>query len=503
MKILTTSQLKEWDLFTINNQSIKSIDLMERAGEACFNYIESNFEKNQTFGIFCGTGNNGGDGLVIARLLKQAGYQVQVYLIYFSSDLSRDGAINLQRCIDDDVHINSVYSLDDLKDISAHHITIDAIFGIGLTRPVEGLAANVIELINSYQHVVIAIDIPSGLYADKSSVIDKLPVIQATQTLSFGLPKLSFLFPENQFFVGDWKVLQIGLNETFLEQAQTNYFIITKSIIQLIYKKRNKFSHKGTFGHVKLVAGSKGKLGAAILAASATLRTGAGLLTVRIPKMGLTVIQTALPEAMVELDEHEEVISGNIEIANNQFVAIGPGIGTNQPTQQAFKLLIQQATLPMVIDADAINILAENKTWISFLPNGCIITPHVKEFERLVGTSTSDFDRFQKQQAFSLKNQVYVVLKGAHTCITCPDGSVWFNSNGNPGMATAGCGDVLTGVIVGLLAQGYTPKQAAIFGVYLHGLAGDFAAQEMSEEAMIARDVVYYLSKAFKQVGAL
>ncbi len=388
----------------------------------------------------------------------------------------------------------------DLPEIGEDDIIIDAIFGSGLTRPVSGFIGEVIEHINAADAVTISIDIPSGLFADRHADPKEGKIIHADYTLSFQLPKLAFLLPENDSFVGEWHILDIGLHHDYINNAEVKNFLLTKRDVQTTLRPRNKFAHKGTFGHALLIAGSYGKTGAAILASRACLRSGVGLLHTHIPKAGYEIMQTAVPECMLSIDRYDNYFSEVPDLGMYNAVGIGPGLGMEKQSQMALKLLIQNFSNPIVFDADALNILAENKTWLAFLPKGSILTPHPKEFERLAGKWADDYEKLQKLRDLCFKYNIYIVLKGAYTCTGTPDGMCYFNSTGNPGMATAGSGDVLTGLITGLLAQGYSPAQAATLGVYLHGLAGDLAAKKKGQEAMLAGDIIENLGKAFKKI---
>jgi hydroxyethylthiazole kinase-like uncharacterized protein yjeF len=373
----------------------------------------------------------------------------------------------------------------------------DTLFGSGLSKPLQGFEAKLVKHLNHQNALKIAIDIPSGLFADKSSESKNAERFKADYTLSFQFPKLAFFMSENDAFVGDWQVLDIGLSQEYIQKTDTDYFILESISAMELIRPRDKFSHKGSYGHGLLIAGSMGKMGAAVLAGKAALRSGAGLITVHHPKSGLSIIPTSVPELMTSIDESETVFSKSPNLSNYSAIAIGPGLGTAKASQSAFKFLIQESKVPLVIDADALNILAENKTWLSFLPKNSILTPHLKEFERLAGKMENDFERLDKQIAFAKKYQVYVLLKGAHSSIACPDGKVFFNSTGNPGMATGGSGDVLTGILLGLKAQNYTSLHASILGVFLHGLAGDFAAENKGQASLIAGDIVDSIPEAF------
>lgn len=509
MKILTSSEIRQADAYTIEHKPIKSVDLMECAAKTCVQWLTEKFDKKILFQIFCGLGNNGGDGLVIARLLAQKKFKVQVFIIRHSEKCSEDFLINEKRLkkitavrifnITSTVQIPSTINHPDKKIGTGQPSTIiiDSLFGSGLNKPVEGLVADVIHFVNRSGCKIISVDIPSGLFSDDNSKNEKENIIRANHTLTFQVPKLFFMFPENGEFTGDFAVLNIGLDEKFISCLSSKNYFITQEIARQVFKPRKKFSHKGNYGHALIVSGSYGKMGACVLAAKACLRAGAGLVTARIPKCGYEILQTVVPEAMVETDLSENFLSENISLEKHNAIGIGPGIGTEKETQSVLKLLIQNSSTPLVLDADALNILSENKTWISFLPTNSILTPHIGEFKRLVGDADNDFTRLQMQKDFSVKHDVYVILKGAHTCIACPDGEVYFNSTGNPGMATAGSGDVLLGIITGLVAQGYSSKEASILGVYLHGLAGDIASEKINQESLIARDIIEFLGEAF------
>ncbi|MCD4834552.1 MAG: NAD(P)H-hydrate dehydratase [Bacteroidales bacterium] len=501
MKILKSSQIREVDAFTIENEPIVSIDLMERAAMTISGWISENISKDKIIKIFVGPGNNGGDALAVARQLMEFDYAVEVFLLKISNNLSNDCQINLDRFkIIKNSLIREISEKSDFPEITHNDILVDGLFGSGLTRILEGLPKDLVQFLNNSSADIIAIDIPSGLFGENNSGNDLDAIIKAKYTLSFQLPKLSFFFPENEIFAGSWEVLPIGLNRNFIDNLYSEFCTIDSEYVKnkIIYRK--KFSHKGTYGHVLLIAGSYGKMGAAILAAKACLRTGSGLVTVHVPKIGYEIIQTALPEAMISIDWSDIIFTNVPDVENYTSVGIGPGIGTKQNTKKALSNLLERISTPMVIDADGLNILSEQKELIKKVPKNSILTPHPKEFERLLGETSGDYDRIQAQINFSVDNQLFVVLKGAHTSITCPDGSCYFNSSGNPGMATAGSGDVLTGIILSLLGQGYEPKDAAILGVYLHGLAGDIASEKIGQEALIASDIVDNLGPAYLRI---
>lgn len=495
MKILTAQQIKQADEFTIKNEPISSIDLMERAATRCVEWLKNKYNTDKSFAIFCGVGNNGDDGLVIARLLAEKKYDVKVFVVEFSKNYSPDFIINLEKLKKTGIELVTLSEKEVHFKIALNSIVIDAIFGSGLNKPIDGFVAEIIHQMNT--HEIVSIDIPSGLFCEDNQNNNLKNIVNANYTLTFEQPKLAMMFPQNNIFCGECIVLPIGLHPDFIKKVETPYFFTTKQDVKRLVLPRQKFSHKGTYGHALLIAGSLGKMGAAILSSKACLRSGVGLLTVHVPTVGLPILQTAVPEAMCSVDEETNYFTAIKNTEIYQAIGIGPGIGLEKQTQNALKLLIQNVDFPLVLDADALNILSENKTWLAFLPNNSILTPHPKEFERLVGKWSNDEDRLKLQIDFSAKNNVIVVLKGAYTSISTPLGKVHFNSSGNPGMATAGAGDVLTGIIASLLAQGYLPEDAAILGVYLHGVAGDLAKEQVGEVSMIASDIIDQLPNAY------
>ncbi len=497
MRILNAQQIREADKYTIEHKPIASVDLMERAATACYDWIIANFPAAKSFAVVCGVGNNGGDGLAIARLLRDAGKEVTVFIAGDTAKASADFTANLQR-------LNSgtysfIKSEDDIQGF--FDIAIDSLLGIGLNKQVKGFLSDVIDAFNKLNATKIAIDIPSGLYADDNTDNDGT-IVKADYTLTFETPKLSFFFAENAIYTGYFNVLPIGLQTDFIEQKFTpNNFVLGNEISKLIIP-RAKFSHKGTYGHALLVGGSKGKMGAMVLSTKAAGRTGAGLTTAYIPNCGYTIMQSTVPSAMCITDVEENSISAIPQTDAYTDIAVVPGMGMGEEQAKAFKNLLSFTRAPLIIDADALNILAENPTWAHFLPPQSILTPHPGEFDRLaqMPKGSNGYDRYKKQTELSGKWNCYIVLKGAYTSISSPDGTMFFNSTGNPGMATGGSGDVLTGIICGLVAQNYKPRLAAIIGVYLHGLAGDIAAHELSENALTAEDIINYLSEAFIQL---
>lgn len=496
LKILNTSQIKALDAYTIEHEPILSIDLMERACRAFVSWFTERFDASNKVGIVCGTGNNGGDGLGVARLLQEWGYPVKVWIVKGSVPESIDFAINFKR-LNNKVEVFEITSSADRGLFHDRDVLIDAIFGSGLSRPVEGIYAQAIACINQTDACCVAIDIPSGLMADSHSTGS---VVKDDFTISFQLPKLAFFMPENYEYTGEWFLVDIGLKKEFIRQAKCDHFYLQRKDIRRIRKQRKKFDHKGNYGRAMLIAGSYGKMGAAILASRAAMRAGLGLLTVHIPRCGYEILQTAAPEAMASIDEEVKCFTTVPDIKATDVIGIGPGIGLGESTVEAFSKLLEVNKNPMVIDADALNILSAHPNLLKMLPQGCILTPHPKEFERLVRNWSNDFERLDKLKHFAAEQKAVIVLKGGYSVIASPNGEVYFNSTGNPGMATGGSGDVLTGILTGLLAQGYTSLEAAIMGVYLHGLAGDIALIDKGMEGLIASDLIEYLPKAFQSI---
>ena len=470
---------------------------MERAAQRCVDWIEGMQWQKKLFRIFCGKGNNGGDGLAIARLLFELDYTVSVYILEFGWAGSNDFQANLQRLHDlafTDIHF--LQTDERLPVISTNDIVIDALFGSGLNKPLEGLSGQVVNHINNSKATIVSIDLPSGLYIDRSSKENK--VVRADHTLTFQCYKLAMLMQENAGFIGALHILDIGLLSAFLENKEPNERLVDFNLIKQIFKPRNAFAHKGNFGHTLLVSGSYGKMGAAVLAAEACLHSGVGLLTCYIPKCGYTILQTALPEAMVMTDENENIVAQlPNEIEKYTVIGIGPGIGTATETQRLISFLCRRYRKPLVIDADGLNCLSEQKDLLQELPPLSVLTPHPKEFDRLFGQHDNDFDRLTAAKELSRSLNVILVLKSHYTAIVTPTGVVYFNTTGNAGMARGGSGDVLTGMITALISQNYSPTDAAVLGVYLHGLAGDFASNALSQQAMVAGDIITFLPQAF------
>jgi len=500
MKILNAGQIREWDQYTIKHEPVSSIELMERAAGKCADWLQENDFLQYPFVIFCGKGNNGGDGLAIARMLLQKQCTVSIYILEFGHLGTEDFQTNLKRLHQiKTADIHYIQSEENFHQFNKNEVIVDALFGSGLNRSLEGITAKLVDKINSSGCTKIAIDVPSGLPVDHSA--KGSTIVKANQTLTFQIQKLAFLLAENAPFVGDVHVLDIGLHPDYYRSVESCYHLIDKEIICAIYKPRRPFSHKGNFGHALLVTGSYGKMGAAVLCARACLRTGAGLTTCHIPRCGYEILQTAVPEAMVTTDFNSSIITKIEEdFSKYSTIGIGPGIGTASETKKLMQEIFDAYRKPIVLDADALNIIASQKELLNKIPPGSVLTPHPKEFERLFGKTDSDFGRLQMAQQKSKDLDVVIILKGHHTAVATPGGKTYFNNTGNAGMAKGGTGDVLTGVVTALISQGYDSMEAAILGVYLHGKAGDIAAEKFSLEAITATDIVDNVGEAFRSI---
>ncbi|HET9276811.1 MAG TPA: NAD(P)H-hydrate dehydratase [Flavitalea sp.] len=502
MKLLSAEEIRLWDQYTIQNEPIKSIDLMERAAHQCLDWLDKNNYTHQHIHIFCGKGNNGGDGLAIARMLTDRKIPVSVHILEFGHKGTDDFQTNLARLHQyPGVVIRFIQTKENFPKLDADDLVVDALLGSGLNRGLDGVTAALVTHINDSRCAVISIDIPSGLFADRTSK-DQI-VIKADHTLSFQNYKLSFLMPENGVTIGDVHILDIGLHADFYQTLTSKYILTDDDTIRALYKPRNRFSHKGNFGHALIVAGGYGKIGAAILAARACLRSGAGLVTTHVPKCGYDIMQTALPEAMVMTDFNSSFITRiEDDVSKYDAIGIGPGIGTASETRAMMRTIFGQFKKPLVLDADALNIISAERELFRNIPQGSVLTPHPKEFERLFGKTADDFERMKLALAKAKELDCVILLKGHHTLIAAPNGTAFFNSTGNAGMATGGSGDVLTGIIASLLAQDYSSLNASILGTYIHGLSGDIAASQLSQEAMIAGDIIDHIPAAFLHVSA-
>ncbi len=499
MKFFSTFQIRKLDQYTIDHEPIASIDLMERAAKAISSEYMLTFPKTFPVYILAGSGNNGGDALALARLLLESSYKVKVILLQ-GEKLSVDCETNKNRLQEQFTgNLTIVTDTFITPEISEQTILIDGLFGSGLSRKLEGIYAEAVNWMNESGCKIVSIDIPSGLQGE-DNLINFGAIVKADLTYSIQFPKLAFLFPENEKFVGKWKLIDIGILPKIITETESQYDYLDKSDIQQIILSRNKFAHKGTFGHLLLIAGTEGMAGAAVLSAKAAMRSGAGLVTVQSVEANRIIVQTAVPEAIFHVHDYNSTATDKNEYQQYTTISIGPGIGQEKTTVSFLKTLLINQNNPLVLDADALNIISKNPDFLNYIPHNSILTPHPKEFERLFGTCENGYTRMKKANEMAVELGLIIVLKGANTLVALPDGQLFFNSTGNSGMATAGAGDVLTGIISGLLTQGYTPENAAKLGVYLHGLAGDLALSEQSLESLIASDIIDCIGKTYKVI---
>ena len=503
MKIFTSAQIHELDRYTIEHEPIKSVDLMERAAKAITRAVAEEWTTHTPVVVFAGPGNNGGDALAVARLLTNEGYKVRTYLFNITNHLSDDCVTNRQRLLDgrhakDFTEITAKF---DPPELTADTLVIDGLFGSGLNKPLAGGFASLVKYINQSPAKVVSIDVPSGLMSEDNTYNVRANIIHATLTLTLHEKKLAFLFGDAQQFIGRLKVLDIRLSQEYIQKTEAQYYVLEESDVRSRLLHRDDFAHKGNMGNALIVAGSYGMSGAAILATRACLRSGVGKVTVHTPKKNYGVMQISVPEAVLHMDHEETAFTEAVDTDGFDALGIGPGLGCQETTAIAMIAQIRRAQCPIVADADALNILASHRAWMQQLPKGIIMTPHPKELDRLTGSpANADFERLHRTRELAQSLQAYIILKGHNSALCLPDGQVVFNPTGNSGMATAGSGDVLTGIITALLARGYHQQNACIVGMYLHGLAGDIAVKTLGKESLTASDIIDYLPQAFQHL---
>ncbi|MEP0984456.1 NAD(P)H-hydrate dehydratase [Ekhidna sp.] len=493
MKVLSSEQIRKADQFTIKNEPISSIDLMERASQAFVTKFLGLHPEKKSVYVFSGTGNNGGDGLAIARMIIERGWEVKVYVVGEEKKGSPDFKTNLYLL----PSFELIQDQHNFPAIAPDSIILDGLFGSGLSRPLTGVYGDLVKFLNEQNAERIAIDISSGLYADQP-IPDELVAFESHYTISFQSPKLAFFLPESEKYVGQWRVVDIGLDKSFIEAQSSNYRLSEVNEIRDLMPARSTFTHKNKVGRLLVVAGSIGKMGAAVLCARAAFKAGAGLINMHVPACGIDIAQISLPEAMVSVDGGQNFIEAIPE--TNDIVAIGPGLGTNKETVEALRLFLRSHKKPVVFDADALNILSENKDFLKEIPEESIFTPHPGEFKRLVGEWENDFEKLEKLREICLVHKLNIVLKGAFSAVCNSGGKVYFNPTGNPGLATAGSGDVLTGIVGAFLAQGLVPFDALRLAVYLHGLAGDEAVRKLQTPWIQASEIIDHIPTAVRSL---
>lgn len=499
MKIISGSDIKTIDQKTIEEEGIESINLLDRAAAKIADAIIRNYKGGKIY-IFAGSGNNGGDAIAAGILLHKQGFNISI-IHFLINEMSPDcEAVRNRLANFPGISYTEVSKSFTTPDITPNDLIIDGLFGTGLNKPLSGGFAAVAHFINSKGATVFSIDIPSGLMCEDNTYNVMQNIVKADMTFTIQFPKLVFFFSEMYKYIGDYEVLDIRLSEKAFEESDTDFYTIEKEDIRKIIKKRKRFSHKGDYGKALIVAGSYGMAGAAVLTAKGCLKSGVGLLKIHVPSACVNIMQTSVPEAIACADFHEHIFTSLFDENDSTVTAAGPGLGTDQLTVDGLKQVIRTASSPMVIDADAINIISSNRDIFKYIPKNSILTPHIKEFDRLTGNSQDPYERIQKAAELANAFNVYIVLKSAYTFIITPDKKFYINTGGNPGMSTGGSGDVLTGVITALLAQGYTSLEASLLGTFAHALAGDIAATEYGQMGMTAMDIANCLPAAWKKI---
>jgi len=474
---------------------------MERAAKAITHAITEEWTTHTPVVVFAGPGNNGGDALAVARLLINEGYKVKTYLFNITNHLSDDCVLNRQRLLDgkhakDLIEVTAKF---DPPELTADMLVVDGLFGSGLNKPLAGGFASLVKYINQSPAKVVSIDVPSGLMSEDNTYNVRANIIHAYLTLTLHERKLSFLFGDAQQFIGKLKVLDIRLSPEYIQKTEAQYYVLEENDIRSRLLHREDFAHKGNMGNALIVAGSYGMAGAAVLATRACLRSGVGKVTAITPKKNYDIMQIAVPEAVLQMDHEETAFTEAVDTDGFDALGIGPGLGRQETTAIAMIAQIRRAQCPIVADADALNILASHRAWMQQLPKGIIMTPHPQELDRLTGSpANADYERLHRTCELAKSLQAYIILKGHNSALCLPNGNVFFNPTGNSGMATAGSGDVLTGIITALLARGYHQQNACMVGMYLHGLAGDLAAKELGKESLVASDIIDHLPQAFQ-----
>lgn len=500
MKIFTAEQNKKADQITLKQQKITSLELMERASHQAFEKIKKKIScQKKPIHIFCGMGNNGGDGLVIARKLSEIDFLVKVYVVEYMAKSSEEMQENLKRLQEESkVDINFLKEDADFPEIEKEDWVIDAIFGLGLNRPLANWVERLMVQINKSGAYIFSIDLPSGMTAELEQVSNVF--IKANETLTFQAGKIPFYLPETAEYVGKIRLLEIGLDQEFLASLTTDFELLEEKFLRKIYRKRKQFSHKGSFGHILIAGGKYGMMGSMVLATRSALRIGAGKVTALIPKSGNEIMQISIPEAMTLTEAGQHQLNRFVAPKfSPEVICFGMGAGTDQKTADFFLDLMKFSKNPMLIDADGLNLLSKFPVLLEFIPENSVLTPHPKELERLIGKWGNDADKINKAKIFAKKHQLILVIKGAYSLILTEE-KIYVNSTGNPGMATAGSGDVLSGIIAGLMGQGYSPEEATLLGVWLHGKAGDLGVQKSCEEVLIAGDIILNFGRAFRKL---
>lgn len=503
MKVFNAEDIRAIDRLTIEKDGVTSLELIERAAHGIAGEITARWRPNKPLIVFAGPGNNGADALAVSRILASQGYNPMVYLFNIGGNrLSRD----CRDCKDEllaqvpGINFTEVTGQFTAPELTPQSLVIDGLFGSGLKGPVTGGFMILIRYVNDSGATVVSVDVPSGMSGDLRTNQINRDIIHATLTLVMQFPRPAFFMKENAQLVGEWKTIDIGLNHDAARSTKTPFHLVEGSEIKTLIRQRTPFSSKADYGSALLIAGSYGMMGAALMAAKGALRAGAGKVTVHSPMCGYEILQSGVPEAMFDADKHKLICSDIKPDKEYAAIGVGPGIGTHDLTQFALEQFLQSSKKPVVLDADALNCIAKRPTMISDIPVLSVITPHAGEFDRLFGECDSDENRLIKAMEAAHYHNILILLKGRYTALVRPDNKVYFNSTGTPAMATPGSGDVLTGVITALMAQGYKPEVSALIGAFVHGLAGEFAAEEHGDYGVTASDIAANIGKAFKSL---
>jgi len=502
MKIFTNEEIRGIDRFTIDEEGIPAAELIQRVAEGVTGEIVKRWTPARPVTVFAGPGNNGADALAVARMLTEQGFDPLVYLFNI-----RGNSLN-RECRDQRDQLLAsgrsrlIEIIDSMEqpELTSRHLVVDGLFGSGLRDPLSGGFKTLVQDINESGADVVSIDIPSGLFADWNPTTITRNVVHATITCAVQFPRLSFFMADNADIVGTVKLIDIGLSKTAVRDTPSKFHLVEAKDIKHVIRRRKPFSSKADYGNALLIAGSYGMMGAAVLASEGALRAGVGKLLVHSPRCGFNILQSVVPEAMYHPDKNDIIITDLNLSREYHAVGIGPGLGTADLTVMAVENLLKRYRFPIVIDADALNCISRRPTMLGLLVPGSVLTPHAGEFDRLFGAQPTAESRLIKAIEISRKYNVIIVLKGHYTAVVRPDGKVFFNSTGGPELATPGSGDVLTGIIVGLMAQGYTPEMSAIIGVYIHGLAGEIASRELGNFSVNSRDIAGAIAQAIKSL---
>lgn len=502
MRIFNNETIRAIDKATIENENVTASDLVERASEAIANEIISRWRPNKPISIFAGFGNNGADALAVARILIEQGYNPEIFLFNIGGNmLSNECRICRDKLLElGDINFTEIVKNFTLPALSSNHVVIDGLFGSGLNKPICGGFTTVIQYINESGATIVSIDVPSGMLGDWNANPINRNIIHANLTLAIQFPRLAFFLKDNAQLVGEWKVLEIGLSKEAIKNSATNFFLVEKSDIRCAIKKRNAFASKADCGSALIVAGSYGMMGAAVLSANAAIRSGVGKITVQSPQCGYNVMQVSAHEAMFVADKHELILTDIAPRHTYDGIAIGPGIGTHEYTIQALEKFLKNTKQPIILDADALNCIALRPSLLNYIPSNSIITPHAGEFDRIFGEHKTDEARLRTALDRAKRYNIIIVLKGRHTAVVRHDGMIFFNSSGNASLATAGSGDVLTGLMAGFLAQGYVPEIASLIAIYVHGVAGEISSETHGIFGVKAGDIADNVGRALKQI---